>query len=194
MRLHETCAGDLLKTEFSFTPIKKKEKELKENREKAREDARKNRVSEKIPVSGKELGLYLYEKYKADEPDPLGLSDLEKKLENKEKELKRAGDPRVMEAYAGLSEISDALNALNMMASTAAYHNMKRILNANTLGGRMEEICEEAGLLKEKLEGNQPENLPSLLKNAKNLSAEYQSLIYNAGIADFQQKLGKNIP
>ena len=75
----ETCAGDLLKTEFSFTPIKKKEKELKENREKAREDARKNRVSEKIPVSGKELGLYLYEKHKADEPDPLGLSDLEKK-------------------------------------------------------------------------------------------------------------------
>ena len=26
-----------------------------------------------------------------------------------------------MEAYAGLSEVSDALNALNMMASTAAY-------------------------------------------------------------------------
>ncbi len=117
----ETCAGDLLKTEFSFTPIKKKEKELKEIREKAREDARKNRGSEKIPVSGEELGFYLYEKYKADEPDPLGLSDLEKKLENKEKELKRAGDPRVMEAYAGLSEVSDALNALNMMASTAAY-------------------------------------------------------------------------
>ena len=123
MRLHETCAGDLLKTEFSFTPIKKKEKELKENREKAREDARKNRVSEKIPVSGKELGLYLYEKYKADEPDPLGLSDLEKKLES-EKELKRAGDPRVMEAYAGLSEVSDALNALKMMASTVAYGEM----------------------------------------------------------------------
>ena len=77
-------------------------------------------MSEKIPVSGEELGLYLYEKYKADEPDPLGLSDLEKKLES-EKELKRAGDPRVMEAYAGLSEVSDALNALKMMASTAAY-------------------------------------------------------------------------
>ena len=77
----EPCSDDLLKTEFSFTPIKKKEKELKENREKAREDARKNRVSEKIPVSGEELGLYLYEKFKADEPDPLGLSDLEKKTE-----------------------------------------------------------------------------------------------------------------
>ena len=29
-----------------------------------------------------------------------------------------------MEAYAGLSEVSDALNALNMMASTAAYGEM----------------------------------------------------------------------
>ena len=26
-----------------------------------------------------------------------------------------------MEAYAGISEVSDALNALKMMASTAAY-------------------------------------------------------------------------